>query len=88
MIGPLDNLHTGFSYWGLKYNLSFYTKKYGGIFNAFGVDTSLSGKKEDTKSKNKTGPFSDDPFGGNNPFDGDNNPFGGSNDPFAGNSPF
>lgn len=54
MIGPLDNLHTGFSYWGLKYNLSFYTKKYGGIFNAFGVDTSLSGKKEDTKSKKKS----------------------------------
>lgn len=49
-LGPMDNYHTSFSYYGLKQNLSFYTNKYGMIFNKFGVDTSISGIGKDTKS--------------------------------------
>lgn len=49
-LGPIDNYHTSFSYYGLKQNLSFYTNKYGMIFNKFGVDTSISGIGKDTKS--------------------------------------
>ena len=49
-LGPIDNYHTSFSYYGLKQNLSFYLNKYGMIFNKFGVDTSISGIGKDTKS--------------------------------------
>lgn len=49
-LGPIDNYHTSFSYYGLKQNLSFYTNKYGMIFNKFGVDTSISGIGKNTKS--------------------------------------
>lgn len=48
--GPMNNYHTSFSYYGLKQNLGFYVNKYGMIFNKFGVDTSISGIGEDTKS--------------------------------------
>lgn len=48
--GPIDNYHTSFSYYGLKQSLGFYTKKYGKIYNKFGVDTSISGIGKDTKS--------------------------------------
>ncbi len=50
IFGPMDNYHTSFSYYGLKQNLSFYTNKYGMIFNKFGVDTSISGIGKDAKS--------------------------------------
>lgn len=49
-LGPIDNYHTSFSYYGLKYNLNFYTKKYGKIYKKFGVDTSISGIGKNTKS--------------------------------------
>ena len=37
-LGPLDNLHTAFSYWGIKKNQEFYTNTYGGIYRWFGYD--------------------------------------------------
>ena len=49
-IGPLDNLQTAFTYYGIKTNQQFYTNTYGGIYRFVGYDF----KHE--KDKKKKGP--------------------------------
>lgn len=37
-LGPLDNLQTTFTYYGIKTNQSYYTNTYGGVYRWFGYD--------------------------------------------------
>lgn len=74
-IGPLDNLHTSFTYQGSYENLKFYTNTYGWLWRIGGYDFK---KPRQKKEKPTSGNFGyDGNFGGNN-FGGDNN-FGGNN---------
>lgn len=49
-LGPVDNLQTAFTYYGITTNQQFYTNTYGGIYRWFGYDF----KHE--KNKKKSGP--------------------------------
>lgn len=48
-IGPLDNLQTAFTYYGIKTNQQFYTNTYGGIYRFVGYDF----KHEQDKKKSE-----------------------------------
>jgi hypothetical protein len=50
--GPLDNLHTAFTYYGITENMRFYTNTYGGIYRAFGYDFKKA-KEEPKKTVKK-----------------------------------
>lgn len=52
--GPMDNLHTYQSYWGLRSNLQFYVNKThaGKIMEFFGGTTTLTPKKSEKLKKN------------------------------------
>lgn len=59
-LGQLDNLHTAFTYNGLRQNLNFYYHQYGWIYKAFGYDDfspeqkkTIIKKKSKSKNKNK-----------------------------------
>lgn len=62
--GPLDNLHTAFTYYGTTENLGFYTNTYGGIYRWFGYDFKKP-KKEESKGF-KGGNFKGTGFKGGN----------------------
>lgn len=63
-IGPLDNLHTAFTYYGITENMKFYTNTYGGIYRAFGYDFKKGQQNSSKKSENSTGFGGDTGFGG------------------------
>lgn len=62
-VGPLDNLHTTFTYYGITENMKFYTNTYGDIYRFFGYDFK---HPEQKKSGNK----SSSGFGGGSGFSG------------------
>lgn len=77
-IGPLDNLHTAFTYYGITENMKFYTNTYGGIYRAFGYDFKKDDKNKLKKNDNDNG-FIDSGFGNDSGFGGDGG-FEGSSD--------
>lgn len=77
-IGPLDNLHTAFTYYGITENMKFYTNTYGGIYRAFGYDFKKDDKNKSKKNNNDNG-FVDYGFGNDSGFGGDGG-FEGSSD--------
>ena len=63
-VGPLDNLHTAFTYYGITENMKFYTNTYGGIYRAFGYDFKKEQPKKTKKQESATGFGGDTGFGG------------------------